>query len=84
MSKIMDIISIRLRDRGLVPIEINRLIKDVSNIIGREWHYTPTGLKQSLVSLGWDKYILDNYILELILLSLDDEERFEIYRDSVH
>ena len=84
MSKIMDIISIRLRDRGLVPIEINRLIKDVSNIIGREWHYTPTGLKQSLVSLGWDGYILDNYILELILLSLDDEKRLEIYRDSVH
>lgn len=84
MSKIMDIISIRLRDRGLVPIEINRLIKDVSNIIGREWHFTPRGLKQSIVSLGWDGFILDNYILELILLSLDDEERFEIYRDSVH
>lgn len=84
MSKIMDIISIRLRDRGLVPIEINRLIKDVYNIIGKKWHFTPTGLKQSLVSLGWDGYILDNYILELILLSLDDEERFEIYRDSVH
>lgn len=84
MSKIMDIISIRLRDRGLVPIEINRLIKDVSNIIGKKWHFAPTGLKQSLVNLGWDGYILDNYILELILLSLDDEERFEIYRDSVH
>lgn len=64
MSKIKDMIFMRLRDRGLVPIEINRLIKDVSNIICREFYFTLSSAKQALEKLGWEEYILDNYVLE--------------------
>lgn len=73
MSKIMDMISTRLGDRELVSIEINRLIKDVSNVIGKERYFESSGLKQALKSLGWEEHILDNRTLELICLFLEDE-----------
>ncbi len=73
MSKIMDMISTRLGDRELVSIEINRLIKDVSNVIGKERYFESSGLKQTLKSLGWEEHILDNRTLELICLFLEDE-----------
>ena len=80
----MEIISTRLRNRGLVPIEINRLIKDVSNVIDRGLYYTPVSVKQGLQNLGWEGHILDNYVLELIFLFLDDEGKFDIYKYSAH
>ena len=73
MSKIMDIISTRLGEQNLIPLEINRLIKDVSNVIGKEMYFESSGLKQALKSLGWEEHILDNRTLELICLFLEDE-----------
>ena len=78
MSKIIDMINMRLKEKGLVPIEINRLIKDVSNIVGNERCFTPFGVKQTLENLGWEGHILDNYVLELIFLFLGDEVEFKI------
>ena len=37
----MDIISTRLGDKELVSLEINRLIKDVSNVIVLDRNYSP-------------------------------------------
>ena len=84
MSKIIDMINMRLKEKGLVTVEINRLIKDVFNVIGGERYFTPTSVKQALESLGWKGHILDNYVLELIFLLLTDEGGFEIYRYTVH
>ena len=72
MSKIMDMISVRLEDRGLVPMEINRLVKDVSNVIDRQRYITLYSVKQGIQTLGWEEHILDNHILELIFMFLDD------------
>ena len=77
MPKIMDMISTRLGDRGLVSLEINRLIKDVSNVIGKERHFESTSLKKALKSLGWEEHILDYHTLELICLFLEDEREFK-------
>ena len=33
MTTIIGIISKKLKDRGLIPLEINRLIKDVANVM---------------------------------------------------
>jgi hypothetical protein len=52
MSKIMDMISVRLEDRGLVPMEINRLVKDVSNVIDRQRYITLYSVKQGIQTLG--------------------------------
>lgn len=73
----MDLITTRLGERELVSLEINRLIKDVSNVIGKESCFELSSLKQTLKSLGWEENILDHRTLELICLFLEDEMRFE-------
>jgi len=70
---IKDMISGRLQDRGLAPVEIMRLIKDVSNVVGGSWYFNPSDVKKALKRLGWRESILDNFTLELISLYLDDE-----------
>lgn len=75
MLNIRDIISGRLKNQGLSPIEITRLIKDVSNIKGGECYSTTNHIKFALERLGWERYILDNYTLELIFLYLDDKAK---------
>ncbi len=80
MSQILEILSSRLSERNLISIEINRLIKDVSNVIYRERSFESTSLKQTLKSLGWEEKILDYRTLELIFLFLEDEKEFEIRR----
>ncbi len=75
----MDMVSRRLGDRDLVSLERNRLIKDVSNVIGKERYFKLTNLKHALETLGWEEHILDARTLELICLLLEDEMRFEVY-----
>ncbi|PLX53680.1 MAG: hypothetical protein C0611_03970 [Desulfobacteraceae bacterium] len=77
-------ISGRLKNRGLAPIEITRLIKDVYNIIGSEWYFTTADVKYALERLGWERYLLDNYTLELIFLYLDDQALVGLNRHVVH
>ncbi len=76
MTTIIDIISKKLRDRGLIPVEINRLIKDVANVISSGKYCTPVCIKQNLERLGWEGYVLDNNILELIFLFLSDQKMY--------
>ena len=80
MSEIMEIILSRLGERDLVAIEINRLIKDVSNEVYRKRSFESAGLKQALKNLGWEEQILDYRTLELIFLFLEEEKSFEINR----
>ena len=80
MSKIMEIILSRLGKKDLVTIEINRLIKDVSNLVYRERSFESDNLKQTLKNLGWKEQILDYRTLELIFLFLEEEKGFEINR----
>ncbi len=80
MSEIMELILSRLGKRDLVTIEINRLIKDVSNVVYRERSFESDGLKQALKDLGWEEQILDYRTLDLIFLFLEDEKDFEINR----
>jgi hypothetical protein len=84
MSKIMDMISMRLEDRGLGPMEINRLVKDVANVIDKQKYITLDSVKRSMQGLGWEEHILDNHILELIFMFLDDEGNFDICRYFFH
>ena len=84
MLNIRNIISGRLKNRGLAPIEITRLIKDVYNITGSVWYFTTVEVKYALERLGWESYLLDNYTLELIFLYLDDQSVVALKRNVVH
>ena len=84
MLNIRNIISGRLKNRGLAPIEITRLIKDVYNITGSVWYFTTVEVKYALERLGWERYLLDNYTLELIFLHLDDQALSALNRQVMH
>jgi hypothetical protein len=84
MAKIFNILLETLGGRGLVQCEVNRLIKDVHNVIERKKYFTPSSLKQALENLGWEGHILDNHVLELVVLFLEGEGEFEIRRGTVH
>jgi len=81
---IRNMISGRLKNRGLASIEITRLIKDVYNITDSEWSFTTVEVKYALERLGWESYLLDNYTLELIFLYLDDQAVVALKRNVVH
>ena len=84
MLNIRNMISGRLKNKGLVPIEITRLIKDVYNIKGSVWYFTTVEVKYALERLGWERYLLDNHTLELILLHLDDQTLSALKKQVVH
>jgi hypothetical protein len=77
MTTIIGTISKKLKDRGLIPVEINRLIKDVANIMSSGNYSTPVCIKQNLERLGWEGCVLDNNILELISLFLGDQKMYQ-------
>ena len=81
---IRNMISGRLKNRGLASIEITRLIKDVYNITDNVWSFTTVEVKYALERLGWERYLLDNYTLELIFLYLDDQSVVALKRSVVH
>jgi hypothetical protein len=74
----------RLKNRGMAPIEITRLIKDVYYVTGSVWCFTTDELKYALERLGWEKYLLNNYTLELIFLYLNDQVVVRLNRHVVH
>ena len=84
MLNIRNMISGRLKNKGLVPIEITRLIKDVYNITDSVCSFTTVEVKYAMERLGWERYLLDNYTLELIFLYLDDQAVVAFKRQVVH
>jgi hypothetical protein len=79
MSKIMEIISSRLDDKELLSCEINRLIKDVFNIISQDINHESSRLKQILKTLGWEERILYYPTVKLICLYLEGRREIETY-----
>ncbi len=84
MLNVRNMISGRLKNRGLAPIEITRLIKDVYNVTGSVWYFSTADVKFALERLGWERYLLDNYTLELIFLYLDDQAAIGLNTHVVH
>ena len=78
MSILKDMIATRLEERQLFSLEIDRLIKDVSNILGTETDLGHADLNKGLRSLGWEENVLDYRTLELIAVFLDNEPEVEI------
>lgn len=76
----MEMIFTRLENRRLVPLEINRLIKDVSNIVGPKRLFESTSVKKILKRLGWEEHVLDYRTLELINAFLENDWELEIQK----
>jgi hypothetical protein len=66
MKEMFEIVSIRLSEKGLLPVEISRIIKDVINIIRDGGESTLTLVNEKLERLGWRRHLLDFFSFELI------------------
>ena len=84
MEEIIDVLLHKLFDKGLAPVEIPRLIKDVLYFIGDGGYYTVDDVNRQLSRLGWQDQILDGFIFELILRMLENDGMFEIRCNTLH
>jgi len=83
-SNIFDTLFMRLSSRGLMPIEIVRLIRDVYNIIGDGDYFTVDSVNQDLKRLGWSERSMDIISFELIVFLLENDFDCERERHTLH
>ena len=83
-KSVLPVLCRRFFDKGLMPIEIIRLTKEILNVIGDGGIYNAGILNKKLERLGWKKNIVDNYIFELLLYYLECEGayNFEVYIEN--
>lgn len=72
MKEIYGKLTARLYKKGLRPVEIPRLLKDVSRIVESSRDPRNIKLNSRLNSLGWRKDLVDDFTLELIVYLLEN------------
>jgi hypothetical protein len=77
-ARVLPVLCRRFYNKGLMPIEVKRLTRDILIIIGDGGFYNAAILNQKLERLGWGKNIVDNYIFELILYYLECEGTYKV------
>ena len=75
---IYSILSQRLSDKGLIPTEVSRLVKDAANIVGEGGEFTVALLNEKLESLGWGRQILDQLSFEQTLLFVENKNYYRV------
>jgi len=66
MENRLDDLFLKFQTKGFMLIEIQGLIQDVFNIIGKGKYCTITDANQELEDLGWGLEIMDNVTYDLI------------------
>ena len=79
-SNICDTLFGRLSARGLMSVEIPRLITDVFNIVRDGGNFTVAYINCELERLGWRERIMDVTSFELITFILENEYDYEVKR----
>ncbi len=80
----ISILSRRLAEKDLMPVEVSRLIKDAVNIIGDGGDFTLYMVNQKLENLGWGGKILDEFSFELILSLIENKHGYRVLSHTVH
>ena len=83
-SNICDTLFGRLTARGLMSVEILRLIKDVFNIVRDGGNFTVASINMELERLGWRDRVMDETSFELIIFILENEYDYEVKRHLLH
>jgi hypothetical protein len=83
-SSIFDALFGRLSSRGLMPVEILRLIKDVYSIIGEGGYFTVDSVNRCLNRLGWSENAMDIITFELIVSLLENGDDHRVERHTLH
>jgi len=75
MNEIQDTLIQRLCKKGLTTTEMLRVIKDVAHLAQDERGFTRKSIKQKLEGLGWQKHIMDQATLDLIVCVTEDRNQ---------
>ena len=84
MTDLIEALFSRLRKKGLTPVEINRLVKDVFYIIADAGLFSVSIVNKKLLVLGWQEKMIDELTLELIVTSLQEKGCYTFNRHTIH
>jgi len=73
-----------LNEKGLVSAEINKIVKDVFNIVRDGGAFQINFINSELEKKGWDKNMFDENMFEHILALLEKEFSFSVESFTVH
>ncbi|MEW6666103.1 MAG: hypothetical protein AB1512_12905 [Thermodesulfobacteriota bacterium] len=79
---IMELLILRLSQRGLLFPQIPRFIKDVKNMLRDSDDAAAMFLNERLDRLGWGKQVLDEFTLQLIIYLAENPD--ETPAPSIH
>lgn len=74
----------RLSSHGLRPAEINRLVKDVFNLLRDGGSFTVAFINYELENMGWPEAVMDEYSFELIIFLLETEFDYTVNTHIIH
>ena len=75
---IIELLILKLSQRGILFGQIPRLIKDVQNILRSPGSWAPSSLNERLDYLGWGKQVLDEFTLQLIVFLAENREESRV------
>ncbi|MEW6669848.1 MAG: hypothetical protein AB1512_31955 [Thermodesulfobacteriota bacterium] len=75
---IVELLILKLSQRGILFGQIPRLIKDVLNILRSPGQWAASSLNERLDYLGWGKQVLDEFTLQLIVFLVENREESRV------
>jgi hypothetical protein len=77
-KRVLPVLCRRLCQKGLTPVEVKGLTRDILNIIGHGGFYSVDILNRKLKALGWERIVVDRYIFDLLLYYLEYEGTYKV------
>lgn len=74
----------RLSSHGLESSEVNKLVKDVFNLLREGGSFTVAFVNYELENIGWSKSIMDDHSFELIIYLLENEFDYTVNTHIIH
>jgi hypothetical protein len=74
----------RLSSIGLSPEDVNKVVKDVFNLLRDGGSFTVSFVNYELERIGWKKDIMDEFSFELIIFLLENEFDYNVNTHVLH
>jgi len=84
MEEIFDLLFSKLYNKGLISVEILRLIRDVLNVVDDGSELTVGTLNKKLENLGWREKIMDEFCFQLLISLIENKDDQEVLWGILH
>jgi hypothetical protein len=84
VDRILGLLLIKLTHKGLPSVEVQRLVKDVANIVKDGGDFTVNIVNSRLENLGWERGLIDESTLNLIICLMENEGQIKVERQTLH